>query len=175
MVRVVGGPSLQQDNDLRSSWTNLVRGRVKSIDNGSAEQQRSPQVKTTSEFDLITCIRIIELEGLVLFTITCLVCLLIHLFIICLLISMLKKYFLQSTLSSCICFLFGFHFCDDHQNWCKHMWRFLEIIQMVVMVLSSSCVLVIAFLNIFWRNCYLSNSLFCEQSCWTTVLCLSYV
>jgi len=38
MVRVVGDPSLWQDNGLIWSWTNLVCGRVKHIGNGSTEQ-----------------------------------------------------------------------------------------------------------------------------------------
>jgi len=38
MVRIAGGPSLWQDNDLRCLRANLVRGRVKPIGNGSAEQ-----------------------------------------------------------------------------------------------------------------------------------------
>jgi len=37
-MRVVGGPSLWQDNGLRWSWTNLVCGRVKPIGNGYAKQ-----------------------------------------------------------------------------------------------------------------------------------------
>jgi len=37
-MRVVGGSSLWQDNGPRQSWTNLVGGRVKLIDNGSAGQ-----------------------------------------------------------------------------------------------------------------------------------------
>jgi len=38
VVRVAGGPSLWRDNDLRCLKANLVRGRVKLIGNGSAEQ-----------------------------------------------------------------------------------------------------------------------------------------
>ena len=38
MVRVVGGPCLWQDNGLRCLKAILVRGRVKPIGNGSAEQ-----------------------------------------------------------------------------------------------------------------------------------------
>jgi len=38
VVRVAGDPSLWQDNDLRRLKTNLVRGRVKLIDNSFAEQ-----------------------------------------------------------------------------------------------------------------------------------------
>jgi len=38
VVRVAGGPSLWQNNDLRCLKANLVRGRVKPIDNGSTEQ-----------------------------------------------------------------------------------------------------------------------------------------
>ncbi|QCD99517.1 hypothetical protein DEO72_LG7g799 [Vigna unguiculata] len=38
VVRVVGGPSVWQDNGLRCLKANLVRGRVKPIGNGSAEQ-----------------------------------------------------------------------------------------------------------------------------------------
>ena len=38
VVRVVGGPSLWQDNDLRCLKANLVCGWVKPIGNGSAEQ-----------------------------------------------------------------------------------------------------------------------------------------
>jgi len=38
VVRVAGGPSLWQDNGLRRLKANLVRGRVKPIGNGSAEQ-----------------------------------------------------------------------------------------------------------------------------------------
>jgi len=38
VVRVAGDPSLWQDNDLRCLKANLVRGRVKPMGNGSAEQ-----------------------------------------------------------------------------------------------------------------------------------------
>jgi len=38
VVRVVGGLSLWQDNGLRCLKANIVRGRVKPIGNGSAEQ-----------------------------------------------------------------------------------------------------------------------------------------
>jgi len=38
VVRVAGGPSLWQDNDLKRLKANLVCGRVKPIGNGSAEQ-----------------------------------------------------------------------------------------------------------------------------------------
>jgi len=38
VVRVAGGSSLWQDNGLRRLKANLVRGRVKPIGNGSAEQ-----------------------------------------------------------------------------------------------------------------------------------------
>jgi len=37
VVRVARGPSLLQDNGLRSLKANLVRGRVKPIGNGSVE------------------------------------------------------------------------------------------------------------------------------------------
>jgi len=37
LVRVIGGPSLWQDNDPKWWWINLVCGKVKPIDNGSAE------------------------------------------------------------------------------------------------------------------------------------------
>jgi len=37
-VRVVGDPSFWQDNGLRCLKVNLVRDKVKAIDNGSAEQ-----------------------------------------------------------------------------------------------------------------------------------------
>ncbi|XP_027907821.1 uncharacterized protein LOC114167084 [Vigna unguiculata] len=42
--------------------------------------------------------------------------------------------------SLCLCSLFGFPFCDDHQFWCEQMWKFLMIVQVVVMLLSSLCV-----------------------------------
>jgi len=66
MVRVAGDPSLWQDNSLKWSWANLVRGKVKPIGNDSAKQKRPPQVQEFSESDLIICIRIIESEGLLL-------------------------------------------------------------------------------------------------------------
>jgi len=54
---------------------------VKPIGNGSMEQSRPPQVQATSESDFITRVQIIELEGLLWFSITCCLCLIIFLLI----------------------------------------------------------------------------------------------
>jgi len=50
-VRVVGYPSLWQDNGLKCLKSNLVRGRVKPIDNDFVERKRLPQAHASSESD----------------------------------------------------------------------------------------------------------------------------
>jgi len=59
MVRVVGGPSLWQDNGLRCLKVNLMSGRVKPIGNWLCRAVEATKSASIQWIRMIICIRII--------------------------------------------------------------------------------------------------------------------
>jgi len=121
-------------------------------------------------------IQIIESEGLALFVITCLVCLLKCIFKIFACLYMYdENFFFISNLPFLFigCFLIGFSFLQWSPNtWCEQMWKFLVVVLMREMRLFRPGPVLMLFWSTFCELCYfVKRCELCEQSFWITVLC----